>query len=211
MIKYVVSVFIIMIIIYFILTKITEKREYFCETTTDTSYNEYQDILSDSQMAVISQMIKNQSTQILSSAGGIVPGPRGKQGRPGPPGGKYVASGLILNGDDMLDNKMNLNDKLNTTIGTNNIWYLLDNGKIINKKFTSNNNNNNSIVPEGNACLNINNNKLELSSCDNATKWIWNSNGNIKSNNQCLTNNNSSAIISKCNNSSDSKQKWIIN
>ena len=209
-----------MIIIYLLLIKLTgnietfskTNIETFCETDTDSDYKEYQNVLNNSQFTQVSQMIRDQSTQILSSAGGMIPGPKGNPGPPGVPGSKYVASGLLLNNMDMVDNKMVLNNKDNTTINTNNIWYLLEDGSLINKKFNDNVDNNNIISITGGGCLNIKNDKLILSNCTNGTKWTWDKNGRFKSGTKCLTNNNGKAIISKCNdNQSLSTQKWILN
>ena len=198
-----------MIITYIILVNI-KPQEHFCDSVNDSSYNQYQDVLSDSQMAQITQMINNQSTQILSSAGGIIPGPRGKTGPPGPPGSKYVSNGFLQNGDLVLDNKINLNEKNNTT---NQIWYLLDDGKLINKYANNSDSNSSSnILMDTNAggCLN---NELKLVSCnsDKVSKWDWNVLGQLKTNGKCLTNTNKKISLSNCGNSTLLSQKWIIN
>ena len=94
MIRNVIIVFVILIILYIIVSNI-QKKEYFCDTTTDSSYNEYQDVLNDSQKAQITQMIVNQSQQILGSTNGKMKGPRGKTGPKGDTGGTYVGMGRL--------------------------------------------------------------------------------------------------------------------
>ena len=208
MIRNIIIVFVLMIIVYIVLLNITPK-EHFCDTVTDTSYNQYQDVLSDSQMAQITQMINNQSTQILSSAGGIIPGPRGKQGPPGPPGSKYVSSGFLYNGDLVLDNNMSLKEKNYTT---NQIWYLLEDGRLVNKYVNNSKsslNTNNLMDTNAGGCLNSD---LKLVSCNKTSKWDWNNLGQLKADNgKCITNKNNKVVLGNCGNSTLSSQKWIIN
>tara|TARA_B110000037_G_C17115910_1_gene503716 strand:- start:2954 stop:3553 length:600 start_codon:yes stop_codon:yes gene_type:complete len=192
--KLIVILFIILIFIYLLLNIITNKNtnETFCDTETDTVNNEYQEVLNNSQLSQISNMINTQTANIIRSAGNLIPGPRGLQGPQGNTGGIYQSSGYILNNGKVLNNALKMEDKNNSV---NQIWYLRTDGKLYNKYFTKD------------MCLD---DKLKTVPCSDAPKWTWDNLGQIKIGDKCLINDSNTAILSNCDGTSSNKS-WIIN
>ena len=205
MIKYIVIGFIAMIVIYLLLNCLSYK-ETFCGPTTDSEYTEYQDVLSNSKMSQISNIIKAQLSSMFNS-NTLIPGPRGNKGVEGQPGGTYVARGRLYNMTNKNKVYTNTLQPTDIDINTNQIWYMLSDGKISNEFVNASNANTKK-------CLGNNLEKsFPVCSDKSVGNWEMNENGQIrnKNNNMCLSIDGVSngMILENCKNG-DKKQQWFI-
>ena len=198
MIKYVVIVFIAMIIVYLILNCFY-KPETFCSTAPDTDYNEYQNVLSNSQLSQMNNIIKAQLSAMFTSDT-LIPGPKGDEGIQGKPGGTFLARGRLYNRtekDMVFDNTLKPSVKLPNI---SQIWYVLSDGNISNEFINTSDKNRKK-------CLGDN---LNFTSCNVSSGWKIDGNGKIKNNNtkKCLEYDGSKIISNNC--SEKDNQKWFI-
>ena len=216
MIKYVVITFFIIIAIYIILNCLNI-NETFCDTDSDSDYNEYQNVLNPSQLKQINNMIQDQLLSVFSN-GALIPGPKGNDGVQGSPGGTYTAMGHLTNkSTEITNDKLEIqnpkacNNQLELTSKSQNndqIWYIMNDGKIANKFVNNANLNENYCLDyDSNHTLNLDN------TCDKVTN-TWRINNNTQqittSNNKCIgLDSNNKMILEKCN-ENEIKQKWFI-